>query len=167
MVKETLSKVSIIGIFLASTLFAMNGSARAENQNISNTIYFSEWSRLRHLAELGQPDALFQLGNLYFQSSPRSGIPHNSKKAFELFMKAANKGHVASQHNIGVLYLKGLGVAQNTEKALAWFMIAADHGNKSAKRAVARLSTPNINKTNIDQIKKHFLQNIQTQQLAK
>jgi len=140
--------------------------AYAERQNIGTTIYISEWSRLRQLAEEGVPEALFQLGNLYYQSPPNSGIPQNSKKAFKLFLRAAKEGHAASQHNVGVLYLKGQGVEQNDSKALAWFMIASDNGNKSAKRAVARLSTSSINIAEINKMKNEYQQQIKNQTLT-
>jgi len=36
-------------------------------------IYLTEWSKLKHQAELGDPEALFTLGNFYFEP-PRETV---------------------------------------------------------------------------------------------
>lgn len=152
-------KIYFLAVILLELTFSPM-TTYAVNQNIGSTIYYTEWSRLRHLAEEGVPEALFQLGNLYYQSPPNSGIPQSDKKAFKLFLRAAKIGHAASQHNVGVLYLKGQGVEQSDNKALAWFMIASDNGNKSAKRAVARMSTSDINIVEVTKIKNEYQEQI-------
>lgn len=103
------------------------------------TIYVSEYSRLRHLAELGDPNAQFLLGNLYFTGKARPHIVQSDEKAFEFYMKAAKQGHAGAQHNVAVLYLKGRGVKRNVDLAIAWFMLSAKNGNRSAQRVIARL----------------------------
>ncbi|MEX2296600.1 MAG: tetratricopeptide repeat protein [Dongiaceae bacterium] len=49
--------------------------------------------------------------------------------ALVLFTPLAEGGDPLSQHNLGVLYEKGLGVAQNDAMALAWYKRAAEQGN--------------------------------------
>jgi len=95
-------------LLAAPVLVQANTDTRAETY-----IYFSELSQLRHLAEQGDPAAIFELGNFYYTGRQKSGIAQNYRKAFKLFMRAAKLGHAASQHNVAVLYLRGQGVKQD------------------------------------------------------
>jgi hypothetical protein len=50
-----------------------------------------------------------------------------------------------AQHNLGVLYGNGEGVAQNLVEALKWFLLARELGHQSAGdniEVVSRLLTP-------------------------
>ena len=54
------------------------------------------------------------------------------KTAFDLFKKAANKGHSNSMLQVGTLYIKGLGVTRDFNKSLNWYRKAAELGNTDA-----------------------------------
>ena len=54
-------------------------------------------------------------------------------KAFNLYLKAANKGDASAQFNIGKLYLYGHGIKQDYKKAFEWFKKAAEQGNAQAE----------------------------------
>jgi TPR repeat protein len=130
-----------LGILLAAALTGPAAVVPASAAPLTDqgTIYVAEWSRLRHLAEEGDANAQFQLGNLYYTGRARPAIPQNYKKAYEFFLQAARQGHAAAQHNVAVLFLRGQGVPQDGDKAAAWFMLAAAHGSRSAAKVVARL----------------------------
>ncbi len=166
MVRSAKLQTIISSLILVILLTGFSVDVRSESNSISSTIYVSEWSRLRHLSELGDPKALFQLGNLYYRPPPKSGIAINHKKAFQLFSEAANKGHIASQHNVGVLYLQGDGIEADPVKALAWFMIAAENGNKSAAKVVTRLKSSNSDIAALEKTKDQLLKLIQSQKTA-
>jgi ATP-dependent protease ClpP protease subunit len=59
--------------------------------------------------------------------------------AFALWIPLAEKGHVAAQFNLGVLFEKGLGVAQDYAEAARWYMKAAEQGDAEAQYNVAVL----------------------------
>jgi localization factor PodJL len=48
------------------------------------------------------------------------------------FQKAANRGVVDSQYNLGVLLWRGVGVDQNLPEAYKWFSLAAGSGDREA-----------------------------------
>ena len=58
------------------------------------------------------------------------GVQKDQKKAFDLYMKAANLGHSTSQYNVGVSYLKGEGVQPDKREAKEWFEKACNNGNQ-------------------------------------
>jgi hypothetical protein len=43
---------------------------------------------------------------------------------------AAQQGHTRAQHNLGLMYGLGQGVAQDYVRAYMWFNVAAVNGNK-------------------------------------
>jgi TPR repeat protein len=46
--------------------------------------------------------------------------------------EAADRGQAEAQYNLGMLYLKGLGVARNPEEAFRWFRLAGEQGQADA-----------------------------------
>ena len=45
----------------------------------------------------------------------------SKETAFELFLKAAQLGEAAAQHNVGYLYDEGVGIGKDLQKALYWY----------------------------------------------
>ena len=52
---------------------------------------------------------------------------------FQGYLKAAEEGDVSAQHDLGVLYAAGEGVAQDFGEALSWWRKAAAQGNAAAQ----------------------------------
>lgn len=71
--------------------------------------------------------------------SPAGGA--RRKEAAERLLEAANAGHVGAQHNLGVLYLHGSGVASNKDEAARWFRKAADQGFGEAQFKLSLLES--------------------------
>ena len=57
----------------------------------------------------------------------------NYEEAVSMFKVAAKKGDKFSQHCLGVMLYKGLGVTQNHEEAFKWLNKAAKQGFSQAK----------------------------------
>jgi hypothetical protein len=55
------------------------------------------------------------------------------------FTKAAEKGNADAQFNLGLMYLKGQGVAQDNAQALKWFRQSAGQGNPKAQVNLGRM----------------------------
>ena len=55
------------------------------------------------------------------------------KTAMGLYQKAANKGNVLAQNNLGLSYDNGQGVKQDYKKAMAFYQKAADQGDANAQ----------------------------------
>lgn len=52
--------------------------------------------------------------------------------ALRLFDLAARRGDVNAMNNLGMLHLRGTGVAANRDEAVRWFTMAAERGNAAA-----------------------------------
>ena len=59
-------------------------------------------------------------------------------EACRYFRRAAQQGDAQSQHNIGLNYHHGLGVARDDAEAGRWFQRAAEHGFADAQDILAR-----------------------------
>jgi TPR repeat protein len=56
-------------------------------------------------------------------------VPSDFVEAVKWYRKAAEQGHVAAQHNLGLCYQNGHGVSQNDSEAVKWYRKAAEKGN--------------------------------------
>ena len=59
-------------------------------------------------------------------------VKHNDKKAFEWFMRAAERGYSQGQFLVAKCYADGTGVRKSDKKALEWYTKAAEQGDKDA-----------------------------------
>ena len=53
------------------------------------------------------------------------GVPRDPKKAYNLYLKAAEKGDGWSMHALGAIYWEGNGVAKDAQKAFQWYLKSA------------------------------------------
>lgn len=95
---------------------------------------------LRKAAEQGDALALYNLGELYYETlfcvdAEQFGC--RSRKALDSFRLAAEKGNVNAMFRIGNCYGLGYGTHQNIEEASKWFRKAAELGHVLAQRSVA------------------------------
>jgi cell division septation protein DedD len=87
------------------------------------TAAIKEW---RPLADKGDPDAQFNLGQAYKLGR---GVPTDLKIAQDWYQKAAQQGHDQAQANLGlILFQNG-----EREAAMPWISKAADHGDARAQ----------------------------------
>ena len=63
----------------------------------------------------------------------------NYAAAYTEWEPLAQDGDTTAQHNLGLLYLHGLGVPRDAEAAAAWFQSAADQGNAQAQADIGTL----------------------------
>lgn len=56
--------------------------------------------------------------------------PQDYWQAHEFFKSAAREGHKQSQHYLGLMYYKGLGVEKDNIEAYKWFDLASSNGDK-------------------------------------
>ncbi len=97
------------------------------------SIYFTQLGRLKHQAELGDPNAQFLLGNLYLSPPSDTSIHQNLPKAVEYYFQAAIRNHAGAQYNLGVLYYRGSGVGESKMMAAVWFKLAAENSSPVAR----------------------------------
>ena len=68
-----------------------------------------------------------------FSHAQTAKINGNYEEAVKMFKVAAEKGDRFSQHCLGGLFYKGLGVPQSHEEAFKWLNMAAKQGLPQAK----------------------------------
>ena len=82
------------------------------------------------LAERGDPDAQFNVGNMYLMGQ---GVANDNALAAQWYRKAAEQGSAGAQSNLGNVYAAGLGVPKDDAQAVKWFRLAAEQGNPHAQ----------------------------------
>lgn len=88
-------------------------------------------------AELGDPDAAFQVGSFYCSGR---GLPGPDwDKGFDFHFVAAHAGLPKAQFNLATHYFAGKGVTQDFAKAAEWFEKAAEAGIPQAMLNLANL----------------------------
>ena len=114
----------------------------AKKQNLANSLYGTAFQGWKYLAEKGDAEAQYNLGNLYRVGH---GFTENDKTAVKWYTFAARQGHASAQYFLGWMYADGEGVIQDNVRAHMWLNIAASSGNKTAAQnrdIIAERMTP-------------------------
>lgn len=114
-------------------------AAKHSEFNAQRNIYATTWARLKHQAELGDPDALFTLGSYYYEPPKGSSFRKSLKKASQFYFESALRKNAAAQYNFAYMLHQGLGVKKDLIEAYAWFTIASKNESTVAKQ-VKRVS---------------------------
>ncbi len=78
------------------------------------------------LADANNPDALFNMGQLYRMGK---GVARDPLMAEYFYRRAAELGHVSAQGNLGTLYYFGFDNSPRVAKAVKWWQKAAAGGD--------------------------------------
>jgi len=94
---------------------------------------------LQAAVDLKIPDAEFMLGMLHLHGTA-SGVEQNTRKAIELWMKAAGRGHSEAQYEVGEMYEIGSSdIPFDAAKAIQYYIKAAENGNDTAKNRLSMI----------------------------
>ena len=102
-----------------------------ENHNGQEALKF-----LRRSAEMGNADAVYQLGLLYYEGEY---IPQDYQQAAECFSRVADSGNPDAQYFLGDIYENGEGVSQDYVEAAKRYRRSAAQGNVEAQYCFAAL----------------------------
>lgn len=78
-------------------------------------------------ADLGHPDALLRLADLYLEAGPE-----DLNKAFSLTLRAEKLGSLDASARLGLMLIRGTGTERDVERGLRYIRMSADRGNKRA-----------------------------------
>ncbi|MCY4224054.1 MAG: serine/threonine-protein kinase [Bacteroidetes bacterium] len=78
---------------------------------------------------------IYDLGVKYAHGQ---GVEKNDEIASNLFLQAANLGHVEAQYEIGNRFLDGAGINKDEQEAVKWLKLAADDGHLDALFSLAQ-----------------------------
>ena len=70
------------------------------------------------MAQKGDPEAMYQLAELYYNGD---GVTESPKEAVKWYEKAAKKGHPKAIEAMGDCYYNGYGVKQSFKEAAKWY----------------------------------------------
>ena len=91
-------------------------------------------------AELGDLDIMYKLGLIYSESIYPSPVSQDPMQAANWYRKAALRGHVKAQFELGQCYRTGYGVPLNEEKAVFWYSKASNAGEEDASKKLKILT---------------------------
>ena len=91
---------------------------------------------IQRAADAGSSEGAHRLALILAQGL--AGTTRNDGRAYELFLRAASAGHARAQLNLGILFLRGQGVARDLVQARAWLEKAAAGGDPLALYALGR-----------------------------
>ena len=91
---------------------------------------------IQRAADAGSSEGYHRLALVY--ALGLANQPRNEARAAELFEKAATAGHGRAQTNLGILYLRGLGVPRDVVAARSWLEKAAASGDPLALYTLGR-----------------------------
>ena len=87
--------------------------------------------RMKKLIDNGNALAFYQLGGYYERGL--NGVPQDSRKAVELYLKAGQHGCPGGYFNLGMSYDEGEGVEVDKKKAKHYYELAAIGGSIQAR----------------------------------
>ena len=111
--------------FLSFSFFSKNDEKVVEPEKNEKIEDFM--TRIYHMAEQGDTNALMTLGYMYLYGV--NGVEVNYKKAYEYYKLAAENGDSVAINNLGSLYYSGTGVRRDVFQAAQLFAQASDLGN--------------------------------------
>jgi TPR repeat protein len=144
-------KLFAVSLFVISGLAQAQDSHRADwlkNPAMGNYKGYAEFKMANYaaarevwetLAEVGNGDALFNLGTL---AEDGLGEPRDMKKAEALYVGAAQAGNFKAQYRLGMLYSSGGQLPRDVAKARIYLTMAAQGGDKDAIERLATLGRP-------------------------
>lgn len=122
--------MSLLGDFIA----VLGESKRIKN-TAGNEASLSEENKkklncLRNEANAGNVEAMFTLGNLYYNGED---IGYDPEMACKYWEEAAKHGHITAMYNVGLMYMGEVSkFIFNDEKAGEWLEKAARYGDQRA-----------------------------------
>lgn len=136
----------MLGAFLITSALAwvvawpslLHADTSAENQALyqaglnayQDKDYATAREKWLQAAELGNPQAMFNLGTLYANGE---GVSGDAEQALNYFRRAADAGLAAAQHNLALAYYQGKGVERSIPRAKTWWQRAAEQNHPQAQ----------------------------------
>lgn len=125
-VTPILNDFTDVANLVESEKYFNKGTELFNNGDYSNAVTYFEKA-----GDLGDKDALYQLGNAYLQGK---GVSQNLHKSFYYYLKSANLNHEKAQYNVGLFHLQGKLGNQNIEEGVNWIKKSASNGYPEAKQ---------------------------------
>ena len=128
-------------VLLIIALAFATGSTVAQTLEQSRTAYENKdyanaFAGFKKLAEQGNAEAQFSLGEMYMGGK---SVARDDREAVSWLRKAADQGYASAQANLGFIYETGRGVPKDDRQAVAWYRKAADQGDDYGQYSLAHM----------------------------
>ena len=111
--------MNIKTIFLSLALLFASPSLHAEkNRDVSFLLQANDDTSFMH----------YEFHDLAYEAATKKDY----ENAFRIYLNLAKKGDSRAEYNIGMMYMKGLGVEHKKMDAYKWLRRASKHGNQEA-----------------------------------
>lgn len=137
-------KTSLAFGFLVLAIISMAQAETIPNEGVfSETQINDEVMQLLNAAELGNSDAMYELGDKYYFGEVVDEDPNLAaewySKAMKSYTKDAEAGDSEAMFRLGIMHEWGEGVAEDISTALDWYRKASVAGNNKASYELGEL----------------------------
>jgi len=124
--------LTFLFVFISLNVFAQDADQLNEKSKtlLDQGNYNQSFKTLSQAAELGHPEAQYNLGYSYLEGL---GTSKNVEAANQWFLKSAKQDFVDAQFKLAYSYVLGRGVQKDMEKAFTWFSKAAQNGDAESQ----------------------------------
>jgi TPR repeat protein len=132
------TRTSILGLlfFAVLQISGVAGPLEEGTRAYQENEYVAALVLLQPLADEGNPQAQFMVGNMY---SHAWGVTEDLEAGLVLIRKAADQGDVDAQSELGRAYLEGRGTNRDYAQAMTWFVKAADQNDSVAQHSIGEI----------------------------
>ena len=114
-----------LSIFLPNSLIAWGSDYQKGLEAAKEGDFAAAYDLWRPLAERGDANAQFSLGNMYQFGD---GVVKDHKIAARWYKRAAIQGVAKAQYNLGFLFYNSQQLNRDDKAAVKWFRLAAEQG---------------------------------------
>lgn len=126
-----------------------------------NGDYETALRKLKPLADNGNPEAQYYMGNMYSNSD---SVLHDYQESAKWYRFAAEQEHAESQFCLGLMYSIGYGVSPDMVFVYKWYKLAQLNGHIITGKIINKVKkqmTPEQIKQAEELIQKHLIKNNQ------
>ena len=124
---------ALLAVFLLSSTSVLAASLEKGLSAFSVGDYETAMNECLPLAEEGNVDAMFCVGQLYANGF---GVPMDDAMALKWYGMAAGEGHPEALYRLALMHANGWGVAMNDTPAAGFYRLAAGFGYTPAQAAM-------------------------------
>jgi TPR repeat protein len=126
-------RFAFLAIFLTSSATVLGASLEKGWAAFSEGDYETAMAECQPLADEGNVDAMFCVGQMYANGF---GVAMNDELALKWYGLAAGEGHPEALYRLALMHANGWGVAMNDVPAAGFYRLAAGFGYMPAQAAM-------------------------------
>ncbi|MDJ0813601.1 MAG: tetratricopeptide repeat protein [Woeseiaceae bacterium] len=130
---RSLIRTAVLAVFLLSSAVVTGASLEQGLDAYAQGDYEKAWEICQPLADEGNVEAMFCVGQMYANGF---GVMMDDANAMKWFGLAAGEGHPEAMYRLAVMHANGWGVPMNDAAAAGFYRLAAGFGYIPAQSAM-------------------------------